>query len=223
MTIRPPSDASLKSLEATTVKYEQAVELARDFLVGRGFSRSTAGLFRLGVVNDPEPGHEDYAGRLAIPSIGIRGVVSLRFRCMESHVCKDADCPKYLGEFGAATRPFNTRALHEASDIMAIAEGELDAISLCCSGIPAVAVPGAKSWKAHYPRLFTGYSRVYVIGDGDRAGRELNECVSKALPNAIVVTMAQGCDVNDVYRVSGGAGVRELLGLGGATSERGFT
>lgn len=217
--MRPPSDASLRSLERATARYEANIDLAAEWLQGRGIDRSTAARFRLGVVVSPEPGHEYMVSRLAIPSIGLRGVVSLRFRCMQGHDCKEAGCPKYLGEESVDTRLWNPRALHEPGPRIGIAEGEPDGITLEAIGLPAVAVPGVENWKDHYPRLFTGYEYVYVFGDGDKSGREFNARVLRDVPHAIIVTMGSGQDVNDVFTAEGDRGVWNLIEQASATGQ----
>ena len=155
-------------------------------------------------------------GRLAIPSIGVKGVVSLRFRCLEDHDCKEHDHGKYLGVFGAPTRVFNVRAVHEAGSHIAIAEGELDAIALNESGIPAVAIVGANNWKPHYGRLFAGFDRVFVCGDGDKAGRDFAAKVALSVPTSILVNVGQGQDIGDIYREGGAEHVRATVGITGA-------
>lgn len=216
--MRPPSDASLRSLERATAKYAANVDLAAEWLQARGIDRSTAERFRLGVVTNPEPNHDFMVSRLAIPSIGVRGVISLRFRCMQGHDCKASDCNKYLGEDGVETRIWNPQALHVPGSRIGISEGELDGISLEMSGLPAIGVPGGHNWKPHYPRLFQGYDEVFVFGDPDDAGKKFNTRVLRDVPHAIVVTMGQG-DVNDVYREEGAAGVWERINQARSTGE----
>lgn len=211
--MRPLSDDSLKSLARATSLYEQDADRVMAYLGRRGISPSTAASFRLGFVSTPIEGHEQMRGRLAIPSLGPRGAVSLRFRCVEPHDCKEAGHGKYLGVPGAETRIFNTRALHEAGDYIAIAEGELDAVILNQCGIPAVAVPGARNWKPHYNRVFAGFSNVYVAEDGDEAGREFARKVAGEVLTASVITMGTGQDVTDVFLAEGQSGVRARFGL----------
>jgi len=213
----PPSQSSLDSLELATATYEANVHLAASFLAERGLtSPGIADTWRLGVVVDPLPAHESMVGRLAIPSIGVRGVVSLRFRCLEHHDCKMSEHGKYLGQSNAPTRVFNGRALHTAGSFIAIAEGELDAIALNESDIPAVAIVGANNWKAHHSRLFAGFSKVYVCGDGDKAGRDFAAKVSLSVPTSTLVNMRQGQDIGDVFQAEGAEGVRALIGIPGA-------
>ncbi len=61
-----------------------------------------ARLARLGVVAEPEVGHEQYQGRLAIPYVTKSGVVDLRFRSLNPAVE-----PKYMGLTGADTKMYN--------------------------------------------------------------------------------------------------------------------
>src|SRR4051812_39466457 len=119
-----------------TAAYQKHLDVAEEYLAGRGISRAIAESHRLGVVVDPMPGQEGMRGRLAIPALG-RGntVYSLRFRALHN-----VDSFKYLGLPGVDLRLFNVRALHEAGDTIHIAEGELDAISLGAAGLPAVGV-----------------------------------------------------------------------------------
>ena len=156
-------------------------------------------------------------GRLAIPFIGPGGnVYDLRFRCLDEHDHKDPDvhCPKYLGSEGIQTRLYNTRALASDSLTIAICEGELDAATLTVCGWAAVGVTGAKAWKAHHPRMFSGFDRVVVIGDGDSAGKDFVSSVVRSMPSqasGVIMSGSQGSDINEVYVNSGKAGLIELL------------
>ena len=84
-----------------------------------------ARLARLGVVVEPEIGHESFAGRLSIPYITKTGVVDLRFRSLNPAVE-----PKYMGMTGAETRMFNVLDIERAGDFIGVCEGELDTITL---------------------------------------------------------------------------------------------
>ncbi len=83
-------------------KYAGSIHLASDYLASRGISQEVARLASLGVVSEPEVGHEQYAGRLSIPYITKTGVVDLRFRSLNPAVE-----PKYMGMTGAETRMYN--------------------------------------------------------------------------------------------------------------------
>jgi DNA primase len=191
--LRPLSPSVRDSLERATAEYQKHLGVAEEYLASRGISRAIAENHRLGVVAAPLPGHERMVGRLVIPYLGLRDTVSgLRFRSLGGHE------PKYLGLPGAELRLFNVRSLHEAGDSIHITEGELDSVSLGAVGLAAVAVPGVSAWKRHHPRLFMGFTRVFIWGDGDDPGREFAQKLSRELDTSIVVPMPDGMDVNSL-------------------------
>lgn len=159
--------------------------------------------FRLGYVDEPLPGHEQYQGMLAIPylrwSPGAAGhsVASIRFRRL------DGGSPKYMTTTGDRPRLYNTLALLKHSPIVAITEGEIDAITADVAGIPAVGVPGAQAWKPHFREPFIGYEDVFILADGDDAGRTFAETVASSLPNARIRPMPPGQDVNSLVMSQG--------------------
>lgn len=154
----------------------------------------TARLARLGVVVEPETGHEAFTGRLSIPYVTKSGVVDLRFRSLNPAVE-----PKYMGLTGAETRMFNVLDVEKANDFIGVCEGELDTLTVShCVGIPCVGVPGANSWKRHYTRLLADFERVFVFADGDQPGTEFARSLARELP-VTIVQMPDGEDVNSVY------------------------
>lgn len=204
MPLLAPSSPSLKKLLASaTTEYEaQGREdpRFRAYLEERGLLHGSD-VLRLGVVRSPLKGHDRYAGRLAIPSIGPSGgVYDIRYRCLEhAEEGHDSGCPKYLGSDGVRTRPYNTRALVSPTDYLFITEGELDAATLTVCGWPAMGIPGASAWKPHYVRMVANFSQVVVIGDGDTAGRRFATDVSRAITDARMVVMPEGTDVNSCF------------------------
>lgn len=206
--MRPLSVAQRRSLEEATAIYEKDLECALSYLEGRGISRVTAERFRLGVVVDPISGHDQFIGRLSIPAIGREGqVYSLRFRAIG-----DGD-PKYLGIPGVPTRLFNIRDIHETQEsYICVTEGEIDSMILSQCGLPAVGVTGASAWKKHHARMLSGFSTIFVFGDGDKAGQEFNRRVSETLTSAVVLTLPGGSDVNDLYLRAGKTAIDDLIG-----------
>jgi DNA primase len=167
-----------------------------------------ARLARLGVVVEPEVGHEIYLGRLSIPYVTKSGVVDLRFRSLNPAVE-----PKYMGLTGADTKMYNVLDIERAGDYIAICEGELDTLTLsACVGIPCVGVPGANSWKKHYSRLLADFERVYVFADGDQPGKEFATSLSRELP-VTIINFPDGEDVNSYYIKYGASAIREKAGL----------
>lgn len=168
--------------------------------------------FMLGFVDNPLPGHEMYRGFLAIPYLRKSyehgwSVVSIRFRCIQDH--EHVGHGKYMTVAGDRPRLYNTIELLKPAPKVAIAEGEIDAITATIAGIPTVGVPGAHNWQEHFPELFYGYRDVYVLADGDDAGRKFADTVAGTLPNAKVIPMPTGQDVNSLVAEHG---KQELLG-----------
>jgi DNA primase len=220
------SDEFRESLEKATARYEWALQSqegsqARSYLYGRGMQPHVIDAYRLGMVNADIPEHASYRGWISIPYITkLGGVVSLKFRRL------DGGEPKYISPY--LTRIYNALAFDKAEELgyIAITEGEFDAIildGLC--GIPAVAIPGVETWKAHpeWPELFRGFSRVLVFKDQDEdreqsdgkvrnPGRELADQITRALDTAHVVDLPAK-DVNETYLEFGADRIREVAGL----------
>lgn len=187
-------------LGKATKKYAESIHLASDYLASRGISQEVARLASLGVVSEPEVGHEQYAGRLAIPYVTKTGVVDLRFRSLNPAVE-----PKYMGMTGAETKMYNVLDVERAGDYIGVCEGEIDTLTISrCVGIPCVGVPGANSWKKHYTRLLADFERVFVFADGDQPGTEFARSLARELP-VTIIQLPDGQDVNSMF-VQEGAG-----------------
>lgn len=181
-------------LGKATEKYGVNIYQAETYLKNRGIPIEVARLAQLGVVEEPEVGHEAYIGRLAIPYITKTGVVDLRFRSLNPAVE-----PKYMGLTGAETRMYNVIDIEKANNFIGVCEGELDTITMSgCIGIPCVGVPGANSWKKHYTRLLADFERVFVFADGDQPGTEFARSLARELP-VTIVQLPDGHDVNSMF------------------------
>ena len=195
-------------LGQATRKYQESIYLAEDYLASRGIPIETARLARLGVVEEPETGHEAFIGRLAIPYITKTGVVDIRFRSLNPAVE-----PKYMGMVGSDTKMYNVLDIERAGDWIGVCEGELDTLTMSrCVGIPCIGVPGANSWKRHYTRLLADFERVFVFADGDQQGKEFATSLSRELP-CTIVNFPEGEDVNSTYIKYGADAIREKAGL----------
>lgn len=192
-----PSDSLKASLGKLARQYNAAMTPAvRTYLSERGLDQDAADGFLLGEVSDPDPLHVPYVGRLSIPYITPTGVVSMRFRCLEQHDCKELGCPKYLQAAGEPTHLYNVQALHDADTIIGVSEGEIDAETATISGLPTVGIPGIENWKPFYYRLFQDFERVIVFGDGDVAGRKFASKLSHTIPGGEARVLPEGMDVN---------------------------
>jgi DNA primase len=201
------------SLTATAQRYHQALDQsALTYLAERGLAdQEVVEAFCLGVVRDPAPGHEDYVGRLCLPYLTPSGVVALRFRCLRSHDHSAERCPKYLDLPEQEARLFNVKALREASDVIYVTEGELDAISATVVGFPAVGVSGATKWQPHWSRNLEDFEEVVVLADGDDPGRNFAKMVRQKVERVRVVQMPAGSDVNDFLVTKGVDAFKSLI------------
>jgi DNA primase len=189
-------------------KYAASIHLAEDYLKQRGIPLEVARLARLGVVETPEIGHEQYQGRLSIPYVTKTGVVDIRFRSLNPAVE-----PKYMGLTGAETKMYNVLDVERAGDFIGVCEGELDTLTVsACVGIPCVGVPGANSWKKHYTRLLADFERVYVFADGDQPGKEFASSLARELP-CTIVQFPDGEDVNSYYIKHGSEAILQKAGF----------
>ena len=176
-----------------TQQYAGHINQAEQYLLTRQLSVEEAKLFHLGVVVDPLPGHEAFAGRIAIPYITPSGVVDIRFRAINNEE------PKYMGMIGAKTTMFNTQACFVATKYICVTEGEFDSIMMSVKTVhPTVGIPGANNWKPHYGRILDDFDMVIVLADGDNAGAEFGKKIVRELPNANVIPMPDGEDANSV-------------------------
>ena len=202
------SELQKNLLGLATQKYSANIYQAEDYLRQRGISLEVARLARLGVVVEPEPGQEQFAGRLSIPYVTKTGVVDLRFRSLNPAVE-----PKYMGMTGAETKMYNVLDIEIAGDWIGICEGELDTLTLShCVGIPCIGVPGANSWKKHYTRLLADFERVFVFADGDQPGQEFARSLTRELP-VTIVQMPDNEDVNSAYVKYGAEFIRDRAGI----------
>ena len=189
-------------------KYAASIYQAQDYLESRGIPLEVARLAQLGVVVEPEVGHEAFVGRLSIPYVTKTGVVDLRFRSLNPAVE-----PKYMGMTGAETKMYNVLDVERAGDYIGVCEGELDTITLShCVGISCIGVPGANSWKKHYTRLLADFERVFVFADGDQAGTEFARSLARELP-VTIVQLPEGEDVNSLYVRHGAAYLKDKAGI----------
>lgn len=216
-----PSNSAKEFLEEATARYHRAVKgngAVEAFLTKRFGHRwqDSARFFRLGVVDDPLPGHEQYRGMLAIPYEAPYGVVAIKFRCLQDHDCKTVHKTRYLIPQGQGQRLYHTADLFRNEHYLAIAEGEIDTMTSHLAGIPTVGAPGATSWKPEFTRMIRGYKAVYVYADNDDDGTGLEkfaEPLAGMIENARIILMPKGHDVNSFVQEHGYNELKELISV----------
>ncbi len=213
-TLRPLSDSQMELLEEATSAYQAAVTPAvARYLLNRGISREAAVTNRLGVVSDPFPGHGRFRDFLSIPYLDKDGCpLTIRFRCLQDHNCRDHGHGKYMTIPGDIPRMYGIASIFEADDEIHTTEGELDRIILRQLGFHVVGLPGANMWKNRHRRMLAGFSRVYHWGDPDDAGADLTAKITRALRSAKPVRLT--ADVTDTYLAGGAEAIFAAHGRG---------
>lgn len=212
------SPARRKALQQAADKFHHSLDATTwDYLRARGLSEEQVAARLLGLVSvDCDPMYADLVGRLAIPYLTPAGVVAIRFRCLEDHDCKEYEevhgfHKKYHQMRGEADHLYNVLALHERHPAIGITEGEFDAMVVDEHVLPTVGVPGATKWKPFWARLMEDYDRVFLIGDGDDAGKRFVEKLMEVLPNGHPVVFPAGHDPNSYFLEHGPEGLTEFI------------
>jgi DNA primase len=204
---------------------------AEEYLIARGLDEG-ADKYLPGYVGSAKTGHEKYRGHLVIPYLrpagGPHKVATVRFRCIRDECVKDSHGDyfflsgekeqhdghgKYQSLPGDHPRLYNTEALITPSPYVAITEGEFSSWAVDMEGIPSSAIQGVSAWKDHFDRAFAGYEKVFILGDGDEAGRKMTEKLAERLPNGVPIELPEGSDPDSLRHDHGDGFIRQLLGL----------
>ena len=177
----------------------------------RKLTPETLERFGVGMVTDPTPEDKSYRGRISIPYLHwsrTRGanVSAIRFRAFGHGGAK------YLGHPGVTTdRFFNPSDFDTYESFICVTEGEFDCMSAYQCGLPAVGLPGATQWCTWMKRLFVGFDRIYILADGDKAGKDMTDAIAKDVPNVHLLPME--VDVNADYVKYGESYIKEMVRL----------
>jgi hypothetical protein len=213
--LRPENARQKAALMRAIDKFEAAYEgsPAEEYMQGRGVMPRTAQAHRVGFVDPARPleGFERFAGRICIPYLNVnKEPVWAKFRA--NPLVREFKA-KYAQQEGGRGRLFNLPALNHPGDLICLAEGELDVMTLTALGIPAVGVPGSKHWRAYMKRCLDGYGRVVLFYDDDEngAGKALVAAVKASIPDVIALAAPGGYnDLNDAYTNGFGDAIRRL-------------
>lgn len=150
---------------------------ARDYLISRGLDAHTLIQHRIGYVDAPYSGDENFKGMISIPYFTAWGdFLGFRFRNLDTG-------PKYLSPTGAKPHLYNMGAL--LHNQVWLTEGEFDALVLTQAGYPAIGTPGVSAFKPAWKWLFAYMDRVTICFDGDKPGREAAHRVSRLLAGVV--------------------------------------
>jgi hypothetical protein len=139
---------------------------------------------------------------ISIPYFWQGDVINIRHRLVAPN-----GCGKYRPEAaGLPSAIFNADILKDEKWIVLV-EGEFKAMVLCQSGLPAIAIPGANTFKEKWVNLFSAVDRVFVALDPGALvqGWQIGLLLSKAGVQARVVTLPEKPDDMIIrYRVGVG-------------------
>lgn len=106
--------------------------------------------------------------------------------------------------------------------VLFITEGESDALALRehyagvtaespARGYDVLGLPGAATWRAEWRSIVEPWPLIYLLGDGDEAGRKTNERVKTDVPWARPVALPEGEDVRALLQREGSAALEPYL------------
>ncbi len=137
-----------------------------------------------------------FFGRIVFPILKRNRVVHLTGREF------NGNGPKYLHLRGEIPCLYNEDALGVNS--VYVTEGPTDCITAVQSGLPAVAVLGAMSFKQEFVPRFSRCEKVFICLDGDRAGEEGALKIGEFLPDkSNIVQLPAGVDLDEYLRTHG--------------------
>lgn len=102
--------------------------------------------------------------------------------------CGRCSNPKYADPKGARPHLYNPLGLGPNTDLVWMAEGEFDTLSLIVAGQPAVGIAGTGKYNKHWSLLYQG-AKVLLAFDADAAGQEAATRISRTFGPATEVVM----------------------------------
>ncbi|WP_243710724.1 hypothetical protein [Actinomadura sp. KC216] len=200
-------------MEKASLRYhEQLTPAAVEYLTGpdRGLTEETIERFRLGVVDDPLPGHEGYRGRIVIPYLTNYGVTTLRFRKLGGD-----EKYKYLSLPGDPSRIFNPAELEKGHRSICVSEGEFDCMVAMQCDLPCIGIPGVDHWDPILAILLSPYEHVFLLQDAGDAGQQMADRMAKELRHNLRPIVMGDDDTTSFFLQHGRDGLRnKVIGNG---------
>lgn len=212
------------ALREAAVLYHNALpQEVRDYLKSRGLADGTIDRYLIGFCTGDtvfkakrevlieagllyESGKEYFAGFITFPHFVRDSIVYMSGRGWPEKAHK-----KLPKEKVPLNHLYYEDALRKPEII--IAEGEIDTLTLLQHGFNACGVLGTNSFKEEWADKFKACEKAYVSFDGDEAGREGNRKIAALIsPQARIVNLPEGEDINDFFKTKTAADYQELLG-----------
>ena len=150
---------------------------------------------KAGVLKQKDSGtvRDYFYQHIILPNIGFGHVVYMSGRLLGEGE------PKYIHLPGGIKHLYNEPAL--SKETVYLAEGQIDVLTLIQNGYNAAGVMGVNNFKEEWMEKFSRCKTVYVVFDGDQAGKDGALRVARILGNkARIVSMPTGMDVNEFFR-----------------------
>lgn len=208
--------------EAAHLYHASMIPEIVDYLKGRGITEETIEKFKIGYCSGVTPyqsskesllsagiiyesGGEFFRGFITFPHFSRGQVVFISGRGFPEKAHK-----KLPKEKVPLVQPFNDAAVRQ--DVVIIAEGEIDTLTLLQNGFNACGVLGANSFRPEWVDRFAHCKRVYLSFDNDEAGTKANLEIAKMFgTKARLVFLPEGEDVNDFFRHGSREDYQQLL------------
>jgi DNA primase len=181
------------SYDAIAKRYQEALRPEDvEWLHARGLTDRTIAKARLGYVIDGR-----YRNSISIPYLNpyTHEVRTIRYRYLNPVY------NKYDGHKGVGTHLYNVE--NTLAERIWICEGEFDSLVLTQEGFPAVAIPGANSFKAPWKYLFSNADQVSLVFDsdeaGDRGAQRIASMIGDVVDDLRIIRLPEGTDVTDLY------------------------
>jgi hypothetical protein len=107
-------------------------------------------------------------------------VRAARFR-LALEKAEDGD-HRFVWRKGNKAMPYGLWRLEAArkGGSVALVEGESDCQTLWFHRLPALGIPGAKTWREDWAHYLDGFSPIYVVDEGDSGGRSVHAWLSRS-------------------------------------------
>ena len=173
----------------------------------RGLTEDTIRHFHIGLA-------VGYGGEAMIALPHMRGdtIALLMYRALE----EAPNRPKYIREADMESVLFHEDALYDAGKTIIVCEGQIDAMSVWQAGhanVVSVSTGAGTDWPDEWVDLLSGFDKIIMMFDGDKAGQSGIKMMHKRLgeDRVFIVHMPEDKDANDVLASEGPESLTALI------------